>query len=162
MFHHIVFFPGHVLAVRPGTDAAGNVHSSFTANNNVSFMGITVIYHCICLGLLDCECLLSWINTFKDTEVIHTQPWYVFYSNKQLYYLFYNMQHNKIGPTLVSTEDQTPLKVMNSPPLQSKPPQLQHVMTPNEGWSALEAAAMCVSAFSLSPSLPVAYFILTF
>lgn len=82
-------------------------------------MGITVIYHCICLGLLDCECLLLWINTFKDTEVIHTQPWYVFYSNKQLYYLFYNMEHNKIGPTLVSTEDQTPLKVMNSPPLQS-------------------------------------------
>lgn len=29
-----------------------------SANNNVSFMGITVLYHCICLGLLDCECLL--------------------------------------------------------------------------------------------------------
>lgn len=72
------------------------------------------------------------------------------------------MEHKKIGRTSVSTECQTPLKVMKLPPCSPAPPQLQHVMTPNEGWSALEAAAMCVTAFSLSPPLPVAYFILTF
>lgn len=39
--------------------------------------------------------------------------------------------------------------------------QLHHLMKPNKEWSALETPAMCDSAPFLSPSLPVAYFILT-
>lgn len=47
------------------------------------------------------------------------------------------------------------------PPCSTAPPQLHHLKQFNEEWSALEAAAMCDSAPSLFPSLPVAYFILT-